>query len=298
MKNTRKWALLMVSLAIALLNLSLYAAKEAPLVEKETTVLTDGVEPGKFTQDYVAALKYAKEKGLPVLMNFTGSDWCGWCKLMDKNVFSKPEWKEYAKNNLVLIYIDFPRKNPDLVPEKYRKRNNDLSQEYGVQGFPTYVLLDSKGLKLGQLGAGKDKTPKNFIADINKLLLMTDAGIRKLCKDLKPEDAAKVMANFASYKKLNQQKSKLTKKLNVLKKEETAKKKTLDESIEAGKVNSMSKEKKAEYETAKTALKKAQADAEAWMKKNGQTRPTPELRKRFNALNQAVSDAQAKVESF
>ena len=288
----------MVSLAITLLNLSLYAAEEAPLVEKETAVLIDGVEPGKFTQDYDAALKYAKEKGLPVLMNFTGSDWCGWCKLMDKTVFSKPEWKEYAKNNLVLIYIDFPRKNPDLVPEKYRKRNNDLSQKYEVQGFPTYVLLDSKGIKLGQLGAGKGKTPKNFIADINKLLLMTDAGIKKLCKDLKPEDAAKVMANFATYKKLALQKSELTKKLNTVQKEESAKKKALDDSIEAGKVNSMSKEKKAEYEAAKNALKKAQADAETWMKKNGQVKPTPELRKEFNALNQAIADATAKVESF
>ena len=68
---------------------------------------SEGAETGKRTQDYEAALKLAKDKELPILINFTGSDWCGWCKLMDKNVFAQDVWKEYAAKNVVLVTIDF-----------------------------------------------------------------------------------------------------------------------------------------------------------------------------------------------
>ena len=68
-------------------------------------VLEAGHSPGKWTHDYQAALKYARENKKAVLLNFTGSDWCGWCKLMDKQVFSKDEWKTYAAKNVVQVWI-------------------------------------------------------------------------------------------------------------------------------------------------------------------------------------------------
>ena len=58
----------------------------------EEKILVDGVEAGKFTMDLDAAQKYAKEKKQIVLLNFTGSDWCHWCILMEKNVFEKVAW--------------------------------------------------------------------------------------------------------------------------------------------------------------------------------------------------------------
>ena len=96
---------------------------------------------------------------LPLLLNFTGSDWCGWCKIMDKNVFAGEEWKKYAADNVVLVTLDFPN-DKSIVPEKYVERNKNLQAKFGVGGYPTYVILDSDGeTKLGQLGAGKEKTP-------------------------------------------------------------------------------------------------------------------------------------------
>ena len=60
-------------------------------------VQTEGAEAGVWTMDMDAAKKLAKKKKLPLVLNFTGSDWCGWCKLMEKNVFTKESWRKYAK---------------------------------------------------------------------------------------------------------------------------------------------------------------------------------------------------------
>ncbi len=144
---------------VATVSLSLFAASPA----------TQGAKPGEWTMDYDAAKVLAKEKNLSILINFTGSDWCGWCKLMDKSVFSKPDWEAFAKENLVLVYIDFPR-DKSLVPMNFVARNQKLSDSFGVQGYPTYILLASDSeTRLGQLGASKTATPESFIADIKKL---------------------------------------------------------------------------------------------------------------------------------
>ncbi len=143
----------------ATVSLSLFAATPA----------TQGAKPGEWTMDYDAAKTLAKEKNLPILINFTGSDWCGWCKLMDKAVFAKADWMAFAKENLVLVYIDFPR-DKTLVPMNFVARNQKLSDSFGVQGYPTYILLAANGeTRLGQLGASQKATPESFIADVKKL---------------------------------------------------------------------------------------------------------------------------------
>jgi thiol:disulfide interchange protein len=131
----------------------------------------DGAQPGRWTMDFDAAKRVAAEKKLPVLLNFTGSDWCGWCKLMDKEVFSKPSWTAYATNTLMLVWIDFPQ-DAALVPEKYVSRNSALDQAFGVEGkLPTYILLDDDGqTELGRLAAAPETTAASFIVEINKLL--------------------------------------------------------------------------------------------------------------------------------
>lgn len=135
----------------------------------------EGANVGEWTQDYEAAIKLAKEKGSTVILNFTGSDWCGWCKIMDKNVFHHVDFPPLAKElNLVLVYIDFPQ-NASLVPDKFKSRNKDLSTKYGVEGYPTYILFDSTMTnKLGKLGSGRDKTPASFTDEI-KFVVRTTA---------------------------------------------------------------------------------------------------------------------------
>lgn len=131
-----------------------------------------GAELGKWTMDYPAALELAKTENKPVILNFTGSDWCGWCKLMDKNVFSKDAWKAYAKDAVVLVWLDFPR-NKELVPADVMARNQKLADQYSVQGYPTYVILDPAGEKIGQLSASRDATPDNFRNQLNGVLVKT-----------------------------------------------------------------------------------------------------------------------------
>lgn len=133
------------------------------------TPATKGAKVGEWSMDFDAAKALAKEKNLPILINFTGSDWCGWCKLMDREVFAKDEWQAYAKENVVLVYIDFPQ-DKTLVPMHFVARNQKLSETYGVRGYPTYIVLGADGTtRLGQLGASRDASPSSFIGELKKL---------------------------------------------------------------------------------------------------------------------------------
>lgn len=89
------------------------------------------------------ALQKAKTENKAVLVNFTGSDWCQWCIKLSSEVFSKPEFKEYADANLILVRLDFPRNIEQSTETK--TYNNQLAQKYGVQGFPTVLLFNSSG---------------------------------------------------------------------------------------------------------------------------------------------------------
>jgi len=135
----------------------------------------NGAVPGKWTQDFDAAKELAAAQNLPLFLNFTGSDWCGWCKLMDRLVFSQKEWKSWAKDKVVLVFIDFPR-DESQVPKKYRSRNRKLQEQYGVRGYPTYIVLSPDGTKvLGRLGASREATPASFIEQLSALLPAPEA---------------------------------------------------------------------------------------------------------------------------
>ena len=130
--------------------------------------------------DFDAAVKLAGEKNLPLMLNFTGSDWCIWCKRMDENVFAEEVWKAYAKDNVLLVTLDFPN-DKSIVPEKYLERNEKLQEQFKVQGFPTYVVLDNDGkTKLGQLGA--NLTPSSFIDEFKEALRMRAGAIEAFLK--------------------------------------------------------------------------------------------------------------------
>jgi len=185
MKNTLKNA--MAGLTFGALALSAQANDKVQL---------EGAEIGVWTMDFDAASKLAAEKKVPMMLNFTGSDWCGWCKLMDKNVFAEAEWKKYAAENVVLVTLDFP-KDKTIVPEKFVERNEKLQAKFGVRGFPTYVVLDSDGeTKLGQLGAGRDKTPPSFVEEFKGVSRLSTSNIAAYAK-ANPEKADAYKAAIA-----------------------------------------------------------------------------------------------------
>jgi thioredoxin-related protein len=114
--------------------------------------------------DYAKALETAKRENKRVLVDFTGSDWCGPCIQLHKRVFSRPEFIEYAEKNLVLVEIDYPqqKKQPDTLV----KQNERLAQQYRIEekGYPTLVLLDPAGKIVRELLGYDGETPADIIA--------------------------------------------------------------------------------------------------------------------------------------
>ncbi len=91
--------------------------------------------------DYAGAVSKAKSENKLVLLNFTGSDWCGWCHKLKREVFNEAVFQQYANESLVLVEVDFPRKKN--LPKKVKEQNKALLDKYGVKGFPTILLLDA-----------------------------------------------------------------------------------------------------------------------------------------------------------
>lgn len=113
-------------------------------------LLGPAARAGLWTDDYEGALKQAKAESRFVLLDFTGSDWCGWCKRLDAEVFAKGPFKEYAKKNLVCVTVDFPR--GFSLPGKVVKQNEALKQAHRITGYPTLILLDPDGNAIGRTG--------------------------------------------------------------------------------------------------------------------------------------------------
>lgn len=121
----------------------------------------------KWTEDYEKALARARRERKLVLTDFTGSDWCGWCIKLKKEVFDTKEFKEWAARRVVLLELDFPRRKPQ--DPRIRERNQKLLQKYGVRGFPTILFLDGRGKAVGRLGY-QPGGPKPWIEAAEKIL--------------------------------------------------------------------------------------------------------------------------------
>ncbi|MBP8724848.1 MAG: thioredoxin family protein [Saprospiraceae bacterium] len=121
------------------------------------------------------AFAQSKKTGKPIMANFTGSDWCGWCKRLSKAVFVHDEFKTWAKKNVVLLELDFPRSF--AVPDKIRDQNYSLQQSFGVRGYPTIWVFDvDKDKKTNQysfsaLGkTGYTATVKEFTEGVDQMI--------------------------------------------------------------------------------------------------------------------------------
>lgn len=124
--------------AIALLGL---AQTQPPVTPKEQKWLTNFKEAQKLA---------AKEKK-PMLVNFTGSDWCGWCIKLHQEVFSKDDFKVWAKQKVVLVELDYPSEKVKQSKE-IKNQNSALLEQYDIEGLPTVLFLDEKGNKLAESG--------------------------------------------------------------------------------------------------------------------------------------------------
>lgn len=116
--------------------------------------------------DAAKAAQQAKKENKLVLLNFTGSDWCGWCIKLQKEVFTQPEFATWAAKNIVAVEVDFPRKKK-LDPAQ-ASVNRALSEKFKIEGYPTLIILDGGGKKVAEMGY-VEGGPKAFIAEFEKL---------------------------------------------------------------------------------------------------------------------------------
>ena len=120
-----------------------------------------------WSTDYETALRKAKEENRHVLVAFTGSDWCGWCIRLNREVFSTVEFQEFAKNNLVCVKIDFPRKK--MLPKEMAEPNDRLQRQFGVRGYPTVFLLGADGTALVRTGY-REGGSKEYVNHLKSLI--------------------------------------------------------------------------------------------------------------------------------
>lgn len=107
-------------------------------------------EPGTWIDNWEFALASAAELERPLLINFTGSDWCPWCFRLRDEVFVQKEFIDYAKENFVLVVLDFPRSIKQS--EELKAQNLSLQNKYGVKGYPTILLVDADGKEIARTG--------------------------------------------------------------------------------------------------------------------------------------------------
>lgn len=122
--------------------------------------------PAGWTDDYDAALKRAAAEKKLVLADFSGSDWCGWCKKLDQEVFDTEEFRKGATNEYVLLMVDSPQ-DRDLLSERAKTQNPKLVKKYKVRGFPTVLVLDAKGEVVFRSGYEKGG-PKKYLMTLER----------------------------------------------------------------------------------------------------------------------------------
>ena len=125
--------------------------------------------------DVNKAINISVQTGKPLLMFFTGSDWCGWCTQLKNAVFSKSEFPAWVSKNVVLVELDFPRRTK--LDPKIQQQNYTLKNEMGVGGFPTVWFVNPEITagkvtlkKLGKLGTSRNVTVRNWLENANKIL--------------------------------------------------------------------------------------------------------------------------------
>ena len=121
------------------------------------------------------AYAQSKATGKPILANFTGSDWCGWCKRLTASVFVHDEFKKWAKDNVILLELDFPRRK--TLPSDIQEQNRGLQQAFQVRGYPTIWVFDleknenSNQFEIEALGkTGYTKTVDEFTNNIDQMI--------------------------------------------------------------------------------------------------------------------------------
>ena len=174
------------------------------LLTVSAIVAAHAAEPagiGAWTTDYPAAVKVSAERRLPMFIQFTGSDWCGWCQKMEKECLSKPEFLEAMRTQCVLVSVDFPHKTE--LPAALKEQNSKLAEQFKKRaGFPAYYIVDNDAKTIRwSFGAhpkyGADL--KLLISDMKDFCAGCSGVVARTAETLPEEKAATYRAAAAAY---------------------------------------------------------------------------------------------------
>lgn len=147
-----------------------------------------------WTQDFTAAKATATKDKKDLLMDFTGSDWCGWCIRLNDEVFSKDAFKNVVPNDFVLVELDYPKDAAKVTPE-VKEQNEKLQKDYGIEGFPTILLADATGRPYAKTGY-EEGGPEKYVAHLATLKGIKTSRDEAFAKAAKAEglEKAKLLA--------------------------------------------------------------------------------------------------------
>lgn len=111
------------------------------------------------------AVELASKENKPILVQFSGSDWCKWCIKLNDEVFNTKDFAKYAKDEMVLVNLDFPRTIAQA--DEVKEYNRSMATKYGVRGFPTVLLLDKEGNVVKVTGY-QPGGPKTYVEHIKE----------------------------------------------------------------------------------------------------------------------------------
>lgn len=148
----------------AITHLAAFALAGSALVSSAFANTLEG-----WSTDLEKAFEDAKKQNKPVLVEFTGSDWCPPCIAMRKNVFSKKEFVDAASKKFILVELDFPKGDKEL-----KEKNQPYAEEYKIEGFPTVILFDSEGKEFNRFFASQYPDTEKFLAHLDSALEKKD----------------------------------------------------------------------------------------------------------------------------
>ncbi|MDA1265186.1 MAG: thioredoxin family protein [Planctomycetota bacterium] len=141
-----------------------------PLLALSLAALTQLAVAGeRWVEDYDAAVKIAREQNKNLLVDFTGSDWCGWCIRLHEEVFDHEAFDVGVMDNFVLVSLDFPRQPGNKAKVPNPARNAELAQLHGVGGYPTVLLMTPDGDVFGRTGY-QPGGPAAYVAHLDQMI--------------------------------------------------------------------------------------------------------------------------------
>lgn len=133
-------------------------------------LLTTVVSAQNWQHNFEKAKEIAFQENKPIILVFSGSDWCGPCIKLDNQIWKSDEFKNYANNNYILVKADFPRKKSNSLSKEQLTHNENLAEKYNKKGyFPLVVVFNADGKVLGETGY-KNISPKEYIQHLQSFI--------------------------------------------------------------------------------------------------------------------------------